>query len=170
MVKAMSAIGHRFLLTYPISALFFYPNFHLRAIREIRNVETVIMNFNSFQCHVQTLKYIVTIANSAVPCRRKAIRLCSTTYSVDYAFLRKAIHALSQVAHRYTSDCPSHTPIRPVRSCVSIFLLRLKLPHYTYFNSIFLQTSETPNKHGNSYTITQNSDTITETADFCVIV
>ena len=38
------------------------------------------------------------------------------------------------------------------------------------FNSNFLQTVETPNKHGNSYTITQNSDTITETPDFCLIV
>ena len=38
------------------------------------------------------------------------------------------------------------------------------------FNSIFLQTGKTPNKHGNPYTFTQNSDTITETADFCLIV
>ena len=29
---------------------------------------------------------------------------------------------------------------------------------------------ETPNYHGNSYTFTQNSDTITETPDFCVKV
>ena len=42
---------------------------------------------------------------------------------------------------------------------------------YPYQNYKFCkQTGETPNKHGNSYTITQNSDTITETADFCVIV
>ena len=32
------------------------------------------------------------------------------------------------------------------------------------------QTGETPYYHGNSYTITQNSDTITETPDFCLIV
>ena len=38
------------------------------------------------------------------------------------------------------------------------------------FSTDFILSGETPNKHGNSYTFTQNSDTITETPDFCLIV
>ena len=49
-------------------------------------------------------------------------------------------------------------------------ILPLLIPYLPYFNSIFLQTGETPYYHGNLYTITQNSDTITETPDFCLIV
>ena len=49
-------------------------------------------------------------------------------------------------------------------------ILSSKTAYRPNFNSIFLQTGETPYYHGNSYTFTQNSDTITETPDFCLIV
>ena len=46
--------------------------------------------------------------------------------------------------------------------------------YYYFINTInykfCIQTGETPSKHGNPYIFTQNSDTITETADFCLIV
>ena len=73
--------------------------------------------------------------------------------------------------HQYSvltlnSISPTHTGIPFLKSLIPSNIFE----KISYFNSIFLQTGETPNKHGNSYTITQNSDTITETPDFCVIV
>ena len=73
--------------------------------------------------------------------------------------------------HQYSvltlnSISPTHTGIPFLKSLIPSNIFE----KISYFNSIFLQTGETPNKHGNSYTITQNSDTITETPDFCLIV
>ena len=60
--------------------------------------------------------------------------------------------------------------LRAYPVCFPIDRIFIKITISPNFNSIFLQTGETPYKHGNSYTFTQNSDTITETPDFCLIV
>ena len=73
-------------------------------------------------------------------------------------------------------DLPRFTPQLPPipgyptccrgRQTIYYSLFHLNIKNYKFCK----QTGKTPNKHGNPYTFTQNSDTITETADFCLIV
>ena len=73
-------------------------------------------------------------------------------------------------------DLPRFTPQLPPipgyptccrgRQTIYYSLFHLNIKNYKFCK----QTGKTPNKHGNPYTFTQNSDTITETPDFCLIV